>query len=439
MEQTITRFNKETELIDKFLIISISLIPLFLSISIFIADFLASLSGLILLFVLFNNKKNFAYFNSITKEIIFFLVFYFIILISLVLSDYKEHSFLASFFYFRYFLMALTIFYLLKKYEFFLNFFFYVFLASILIVIFDSVLQIVIGYNSFGYPLGGKLDYGFSYLTSFFETEKKLGSYLVRFIPLLLSIIYFYNSKISNKYVSLFLLVLGGLVFLTSERTALMMLFLIFFCYFIFSKEKILFISIFLIIFSILSNFSPKFVEKYTTFTLEQTGLITFFEESPRPVNQDYVRYYSYEHENLIFTGLTNFKNNPFFGSGVKTFHQECKKSLKKFQFKINERNNRLTCSTHPHNLFIQILSETGIFAFFLIAYFFIKVSIINFKIFFFEKKDDLKISYFFINLSIMINLLPIIPSGSFYNNWMSLIMFFPLGFWLYINNKLQK
>ena len=52
MKQTIAQFNKETELIDKFLIILISLIPIFLSISIFVADFLASLSGLILLFVL---------------------------------------------------------------------------------------------------------------------------------------------------------------------------------------------------------------------------------------------------------------------------------------------------------------------------------------------------------------------------------------------------
>ena len=37
------------------------------------------------------------------------------------------------------------------------------------------------------------------YLSSFFESEKKLGSYLVRLLPLLLSIIYFNNYKISTK------------------------------------------------------------------------------------------------------------------------------------------------------------------------------------------------------------------------------------------------
>ena len=137
MKETITRFKKEVILIDKFLIIFISLIPLFLSISIFVADFLASLSGLILLSILIKDKKNLKIFKYIKKKIIFFLVFYFIILISLILSDYKNHSFLASFFYFRYILMVLSIFYLLKKYEFFINLFFYIFFITILLVNFD--------------------------------------------------------------------------------------------------------------------------------------------------------------------------------------------------------------------------------------------------------------------------------------------------------------
>ena len=115
MEETINRFKKETESIDKFLVIFISLIPLMLAMSIFAADFFASLSGLILIIILFK-KKNLQIFSSIKKEIIYFLFFYTIIIISLLLSNYKGQSFLASFFYFRYFLLSLSIFYLLKKY-----------------------------------------------------------------------------------------------------------------------------------------------------------------------------------------------------------------------------------------------------------------------------------------------------------------------------------
>ena len=66
MKETITRFKKEVILIDKFLIIFISLIPLFLSISIFVADFLASLSGLILLSILIKDNFffSFLFYNS---------------------------------------------------------------------------------------------------------------------------------------------------------------------------------------------------------------------------------------------------------------------------------------------------------------------------------------------------------------------------------------
>ena len=49
MNVILSRFNEEVDLIDKFLIISISLIPLCLALSIFLADFLASLSGIILI------------------------------------------------------------------------------------------------------------------------------------------------------------------------------------------------------------------------------------------------------------------------------------------------------------------------------------------------------------------------------------------------------
>ena len=47
--------------------------------------------------------------------------------------------------------------------------------------------------------------------------------------------------------------------------------------------------------------------------------------------------------------------------------------------------------------------------------------------------------SYYFLNLGIIINLFPFIPSGNFFNNWLSLIMFYPLGYWLFINQENKK
>ena len=145
MIPSITFYKKDTSFIDKVLIFLILLIPLSLAISIFVADLLASISSLIICYKLLN-KENRSIFISIKNQIIIFSLLYFIILISLILTNYKQISFLASFFYFRYFLLSISIFYLLKKYDFFFQTFFKIIIASILFVIFDALIQYFLHY-----------------------------------------------------------------------------------------------------------------------------------------------------------------------------------------------------------------------------------------------------------------------------------------------------
>ena len=65
--------SNKVKLIDKLLIIFISLIPLSLAISIFMADLLTSISSLILIYMFL--RKDFELFKTIKKEIIFFFIF----------------------------------------------------------------------------------------------------------------------------------------------------------------------------------------------------------------------------------------------------------------------------------------------------------------------------------------------------------------------------
>ena len=443
MNQLLYNFKERTDLNDKLLILCISIVPLSLAISIFVADFLVSIGSIILIFFLLS-KKNLIFFKNLKKEIIFFFILYFLILLSLIFSNYKEDSFLASFFYFRYFLLSLAIYYLLKKYDFYLKILFYSVLIGTGIVVFDAYIQQFFGYNTFGYSKIGTLQRdSLIYLTGFFDEEKKLGSYVVRFLPLVLSLLIFFKTKRKTFIESTILILSGIIVFFSSERTALFLLFIIYFFYFFISNHKIFFLTTVLVSFIILFNYSSnsKLTKKYIDFTLHQTGLINFFkkdvaEEYKAFEKNSLLRYYSEEHENLSYTGLIIFQNNYFFGSGVKTFYNECENIKKKFIKKKTKRNNKLVCSTHPHNTYIQILSEIGIFGFILIAYFFIKVLINNIKIILKKNKSNLDNVYFLLNLNIVVNIMPLIPSGSFFNNWMSLIIFFPLGFWLYINEK---
>ena len=85
MKLTFDQFILKTNILDKILITLIFFFPLFLSISIFVADLSDSIIAIIIL-ILILKKKNIEIFNGIEKEIYFFSAFYILILISLISS-----------------------------------------------------------------------------------------------------------------------------------------------------------------------------------------------------------------------------------------------------------------------------------------------------------------------------------------------------------------
>ena len=71
-------------------------------------------------------------------------------------------------------------------------------------------------------------------------------------------------------------------------------------------------------------------------------------------------------------------------------------------------------CSTHPHNTYMQLLAETGVigllFLLSLLIYLLTKIILIG----------------------IFVNIWPIIPTGNFFNNWLSMLYFIPISFYLF-------
>lgn len=427
---------------DWFLIICVSFIPLSLAISIFVADFLASISGIYFIF-LFIIKKQFKYLVVIKREIFFFTIFYSIILFSLILTDYKSQSFLASFFYFRYFLLSLIIFYLLAKYKNFIQVLSILLVATIFFVVFDALLQFIFNYNLFGYKKIGINTDVMPHLTGFFNDEKKLGSYLARFAALLISFSYIYSNKEKiSKIILITYPILFLVIFFSSERMGLFYGIIISIFYFLFinGKKKINLIIISLIIFSLIFiylNFQEnkntyRLFNKYFNYTLEQIGI----KENPKYDDQ-YIRYFSEEHENLAYTSVLIIKNDFLFGSGVKTFYQRCNDLKKSIKINQNKRNSQIVCSTHPHNYLLQVFAEIGFFGLVILIIFLIIVIKNLIRYFFKKNKSDILISFFFINLSLLINIFPFVPSGNFFNNWLSLILYFQIGIYLYYRKYL--
>ena len=85
--------------------------------------------------------------------------------------------------------------------------------------------------------------------------------------------------------------------------------------------------------------------------------------------------------------------------------------------------------NNHPHNTYLQLLSETGLLGFLFIMIIWL---VCVFKVF---SKIDLY--YKCILIGVIINLFPFIFTGNFFNNWLSILYFYPLGFLLKKNNKL--
>ena len=295
------------------------------------------------------------------------------------------------------------------------------------------------------------MHYSGNRLSSVFGDEKILGSFISRLMPLLFSLLIFnfFNKKFTLIIIISVFILSDMIVFLSGERTAFFYIFLqTFLMLLLVEKYKltriisVILSIIFIIYFSYLNNNI-----KYRMFdlTLNQMNIENYFKNDKLIINEfnnnnscyrgvcnydNQIKLFSIQHQVLYVTAFNIFKDNIFFGVGPKMYREVCKKD--KYYIVPKEDVSSSSCRTSPHNTYLQLLAETGligalplIFLFFLISFVFLKRFII---LYFFKSKKYLNDSTILIYITLYITLWPVIPTGNFFNNYMSAIYFLPIG-----------
>lgn len=394
-------------------------LPFFLIIGPFASDFACSVASLLLIFILiFNKDINFLK----NKFFIFFIMYCFYLFFLSITSANIYLSLESSLFYFRFGFMAMCICWCIKKNNQFIKYFFIVLIFSFSILFFDSIIQFIFNKNILGNIYEGKR------LSSLFGEEKILGSYIARLFPIL--IYTFLVSKLINNYsnfaIYIFSVISSIIVILSGERTALFIYiatnFLFILCIPNIRKIFLLNISTLILFILFAFNLSDNLKERYVDTTIN-----SFFDSMGNKL------IFSQDHHQLYTLAYEIFKDHIYFGVGPKMYREVCQ---------YPEYIDFESCSTHPHNTYLQLLSETGIFGTLPIVFLFIFLMFLLIKIFFqnlYSKiiHDTNYNSILYICL--FLNLWPIMPSGNFFNNWICIIYFIPLGFILYTIDQNKK
>ena len=341
----------------------VALLPLFLITGPFLSDLSVVLVSLIFLINIIIRKELYLLKNKFF--IIFFIFFLYLVFNSFV-KFYDINNLRSSISYIRFGLYTMGVIYFLDKKPDLLKWLFWVFVFCFVILIFDGFFQYFLKTNYFNVMIEqGRI-------TSLFGSEHVLGSYLSRLFPIFLGLTFFlYKDKKNYIFLISFVFILiEVLIFLSGERVAFFFntLAAVFVILMLKDFKKIRFFSflVSIIIILIISMYDNSAKKRIWDQTIYQIG-----------INSKHLNFFSEGHESHYKSAYKMFEDNKIIGIGIRNFRNYCNEEKYKIGYKkiiipFQIYHDR-SCTTHPHNTYIQLLSETGIIGFsFLLCVFFI-------------------------------------------------------------------
>ena len=400
----------------------IALLPL----SLISGPLLSDLSILIIgIFFLINIvlKKEYHFLKN--KFIILFIIFSSYLFINALIKYYDIHSIRSSLGYLRFGIFSLGVFYFLEKKKEIIHWLFIIFLVCFLLLILDGFYQY---FNKVSFFTGIEVE-GSRRISSLFGSELIMGSYLSRLFPIFLGVTFYLYKE--NKSIlillSIIFISIEVLIFLSGERASFFFnaLAAIYIIVMIkdFKKIRLFSFIISIILIFLISNFDTAAKNRIVDETISQMGLTS-----------EKKHIFSVVHESHYISAYKMFLDNKILGIGVRNFRNFCNDD----KYKINDRS----CTTHPHNTYVQLLSETGLVGFVFGISIFIYFVIISFKhLLGVITKNKYYFNDFEICMlsAILISIWPFVPTGNFLNNWVAIVYYFPVGFLLWSLNNREK
>ena len=392
---------KQESLLDKLKISILCFFPIFLIIGTAISEIGVITLCIVFILEFFFKKENI--FNN--KLTYFFLCLYLCLLINLIFSLNVSNSILRNLFFLKYIIFVLGLINFLPKKKYRFGLIFKSWLMIIFVFSLDLFVQLLFGTNI----IGIESPHRYHRTSGFMGEELKAGS-LILAVSFISSCFIISNTKYKNIGLALLIFFLLS-IFISGDRSNFIKSLMVLIYLFLFLKKEdikrlIPWIGgLVLIVATVLNNY-PPFKERYINKIFQDLSsnnfnVIKFID------NTEYGKIYS--------TSIKVFEKFKVFGIGNKNFRMICDDDFKKnFALENEIDEKQLRCNTHPHQIYLEILSEHGMFGFiflFIFLFLFLKSNLKKLL-----KKKNLLLNCLFITL--LINFIPIIPSGSFFTSF---------------------
>ena len=361
----------------------------------------------LLLIIYSLNKKKWEWIrDGLFKSLIF--LYLFLILNSILAYYYKfsfSHEGIIRSLSFIKFILLIFAFKILIPNNYDLNKIIKFWLLIVSIFILDIFFEKIFGRNIIGYT---SLDQ--SRIISFFKDELVVGTFVLCFGSLVFSFFLSKNNNNTEKFLLSILLILIPLtIFITGERANFIKSIFLFSFIIIFIDNNKLFFNkkiiliLLCVIITLLFIFNKTSKDKYSEIYTK-----LFIVENSSPV---FIKFKDVKYIAHYDAAIEIFKNYPILGVGNKNFRTECKKEkyLNKNLIHSVER-----CTTHPHQVHFEILSEQGLIGYVII--FFIILRFIKKKLNYHWKNGQ--IFYLLNSLNLLLFLIPLLPGGGIFSTF---------------------